>query len=303
MATTGSKEASQQLNPGLIQQSNCENNENNSPQSCDVFFEKMWTLNNVLPFILHYARNVGSSSDKATEFQKQCNEENSNVIEKETAGQGDESAVASCEKERSAQPAHLQAGGFSNKYHDVSKLMEDSTYLAENDEIKITQKLRKLTFIFREMMASWGEKGLEVTEKRKECLDHKDSDEEDGFLNRLLGRKNLGLFDDFKKISSKEICSKLRKNITFPKQLENLLELICEDDDSTIDSIDLEANQNLIAEVCDLEDRITKKMKEDGGLKYKNGCEEEVLLKYDALPPLLKLKEYDTENIAVNDSN
>ena len=303
MATTGSKEVSQRLKPGLNQQSHCENTENNSPQSCEVFFEKMWTINNVLPFILNYARNVGSSSDKATEFQKQCNEENPHVMEKETAGQGDESDVASCEKERSAQPAHLQTGGFSNKYQDVSKLMEDSTYQAENDEIKITQKLRRLTFIVREMMASWGEKGLEVTEKRQEFLDYKDSVEEDGFLNRLLGKKSFGLFDDFKKISSKEICSKLRKNIAFPKQLENILELICEDDDSSIDSIDLEANQSLLAEVCDLEDKITKKMKEDGGLKYKNGYEEEVLLKYEALPPLLRLKEYDTENIAASDSN
>ena len=107
-------------------------------------------------------------------------------------------------------------------------------------------------------------------------------------------------FNPFGKLTNfnfPDVYSKIFKNIVLPKEVDNALALLFDREyDENVEDLDLESEAKALCldpnlmDVSEFEDHVTKKMKEDGGLMYKNSDYEEILLKYDALPPALSLR-------------
>ena len=109
-----------------------------------------------------------------------------------------------------------------------------------------------------------------------------------------LKKKLFNSLEDIQTYTYDNVYSKLFANISLPETLQDLIALVCEDENEP-DAVDLEAYDNKLVVATDankshFEDVITKRMKADGGLKYKNSEEKEILLKYEALPPVFSLK-------------
>lgn len=113
-------------------------------------------------------------------------------------------------------------------------------------------------------------------------------------IKSTVKERLVSSIEEIQSFTSKYVYSKIVAKIALPEALKDVLAMM-QEDDSELEIADFDAEGNAFlfaadAKTTDFEDVITKRMKADGGLKYKNCEQKEMLLRYEALPPGLSLK-------------
>ena len=186
---------------------------------------------------------------------------------------------------------------------EVDTIIEGLDFESEEQRRTFKDKIKAMNGIFYDELKTIREQHRRLR-AQKMTIDYKNSEKgNDGLLSSWF---KFGVLKSCGEIATK-LYSKLAEDVMLIKDFENML-FSLESQKSKTDAIvedlkhDFEErmlqDENRQKGCYGFEDSFIKKMKADGGLWYKNSEEEEILLKYDYLPPPFSLDILKSKDLA-----
>ena len=238
--------------------------------------------------------NVVVAGRKRVGIKTEFNElETSTDCRKEVEDEQEDDANKYCE----ADTQERDTTAAENKVTEAKTIESgDCSLYNREEQAHVRTRLLNIGLHVRERAQKLVNSDLKSSNNTQADMKQEDSSEQSLF-NIGSTIKRFNPFGKLTNFNFSDVYSKIFKNIVLPKEVDNALALLFDREyDENVDDLDLESEAKALCldpnlmDVSEFEDRVTKKMKEDGGLMYKNSDYEEILLKYDALPPALSLR-------------